>query len=80
MTWGLSDIKEAYDEGERLGATHMLVAWDSFDGENYPIYVMPGENPQEKRPSNGDSVDECYRYALGWDAQAGEFRAQHWEV
>lgn len=80
MTWGLADIKGAYDRGEREGATHMIVAWDSFDGMNYPIYVMPGEDPQEKRPKNGDKVDECYRYALGWESQSKERRANHWEI
>src|SRR5690606_30863535 len=79
MTWSQSDIKAAYDEGERRGASHMIVACDSFDGMNYPIYVMPGEDPRKKVPSNGDSVDECYRYSLGWEAQAKERRARHFE-
>lgn len=79
MTWSIQDIKAAYDEGERRGASHMIVAWDSFDDMNYPIYVMPGEDPNEHRPNNGDRVDECYRYDLGWERQARERRAQHWE-
>jgi len=78
-TWLEADIKAAYDEGERLGATHMIVAWDSFSGDNYPIYVMPGEDPRSKVPTNGDSVDECYRYALGWESQSKEHRARHFE-
>lgn len=56
----------------------MIVAWDSFDGD-YPIYVMPGDSPLDKRPSNGDSVVECYKYELGWDTQSKEYRAQHWD-
>lgn len=79
MTWGFADIKAAYDEGERQGASHMIVAWDSFDDSNYPIYVMPGENPRDKMPKNGDSVDECYRYSLGWESQSRERRARHFE-
>ena len=80
MTWTLTDIKAAYDRGEAQGATHMLVAWDSFDGANYPIYVKPGEDPRERRPKNGDSVDECYKYSLGWDVQSKERRANHWDM
>jgi hypothetical protein len=80
VTWQLDDIKAAYDRGEKEGATHMIVAWDSFDETNYPIYVMPGEDPHEKRPSNGDAVDECYRYSLGWESQSKEVRAYHWET
>ena len=80
-TWGRAEIKAAYDEGERQGASHMIVAWDSFAGDNYPIYVMPGEDPLKHAPKAGsmDRVDECYRYALGWPRQSAEFRALHWE-
>ena len=78
-TWTLADIRDAYLEGETRGATHLIVAYDSFSGDNYPIYVMPGEDPRKKRPTNGDKVDECYRYALGWDSQSKEHRALHWE-
>lgn len=79
MTWRIDAIKGAYERGEALGASHMIVAWDSFDCANYPIYVMPGENPQDRVPDNGDSVDECYRYELGWESQSKERRANHWE-
>lgn len=78
-TWNRFEIKHAYDEGTTKGASHMLVAWDSFDGENYAIYVMPGDNPRSKMPTNGDSVDECYNYSLGWAAQSRETRARHFE-
>lgn len=80
MAWSLNDIKEAYDRGEAMGATHMIVALDSFDYENYPIYVMPGENPILMQPSNGDRVDECYKYSLGWEAQSGHKRVQNWTM
>ncbi len=79
MTWLLAEIKDAFDAGVEMGATHMIVAWDSFDGDNYPIYVMPGQNPQDRKPTNGDGVDECYRLDLGWTKQSAEQRANHWE-
>jgi hypothetical protein len=79
MTWRLQDIKTAYDRGAQLGATHMIVAFDMFDHENYPIYVMPGEDPREQAPTNGDSVDECYKYSIGWTVQSMERHASHWE-
>ena len=75
----ISDIKDMYDRGEAQGASHMIVAYDSFDGGDYPIYVMPGEDPRKKVPTNGDRVMECYRYSLGWESQSKEFRANHWE-
>ncbi len=79
MTWSRQDILTAYMKGESLGASHMIVAYDDFDHENYPIYVMPGENPADHKPENGDRVDEVYRFSLGWSAQQSEFRAKHWE-
>lgn len=79
MTWFLDDIKLAYDAGEIIKATHMIVAYDSFDNSNYPIYVLEGEDPQDKKPSNGDRVDEVYKYSLGWEFQSKERRAMHWE-
>ena len=79
MAMSLSDIRQAYERGERDGASHMIIAMDSFDYEDYPIYVAPGEDPRTRIPTNGDRVMECYRYTLGWPAQAAEHRANHWE-
>lgn len=76
----LEEIKAMYDEGERQGASHMLVAYDSFDGTDYPIYVKPGHDPKTYKPTNGDDVLECYRYSLGWEVQSKEHRANHWET
>lgn len=80
MSWNTDQIKAAYDRGLASGDySHMIVAYDSFDYENYPIYVPLGADPRDHMPANGDQVDECYRYELGWDAQAAEARAHHWE-
>ena len=57
----------------------MIVAYDSYDYEDYAIYVPRGEDPQKHRPSNGDRVMECYSYDLPWETQAAENRANHWE-
>lgn len=77
-TWGLSTIKGAYEQGERMNATHMLVTWDGW--ENEAVYVFEGENPRDIAAKVGVSVDECYRYALGWESQSKERRAFHWET
>lgn len=80
MTWNTEEIHEAYKAGDTGEYSHMIVAYDSFDYENYPIYVTHGADPRALRPSNGDRVDECYRYDLGWEAQSKERRANHWEI
>lgn len=85
MTWGLYSIKSAYDKGEAMGATHMIVSHDSLDFENTATYIMPGENPREaweasqSRNAGYSAVDEVYAYHLGWEAQSKERRARHWE-
>jgi len=79
MTWGYGDIKSAYEDGDTGRYSHMLVARDSFDYENYPIYVLRGEDPKSHIPSNGDRVDECYSYDLGWAAQSDNPNIQNWE-
>jgi hypothetical protein len=80
MAWKLADIKAAFDRGAAHGHSHMLVAYDDFDREEYPIYVPKGEDPQAHRPDNGDRVLECYSYALPWAQQAAEPRANHWDI
>lgn len=79
MTWNNDEIKEAFEAGNTGQYSHMLVACDSFDYENYPIYVPRGQDPKSHRPSNGDSVDEAYSYDLSLDYQLREHRALHWD-
>lgn len=38
------DIKGWLDRAKQKGATHMIVACDTFDWEDYPVFVMPGED------------------------------------
>jgi hypothetical protein len=81
MTATRSDIAEWLEEGRRLGATHIIIAVDRFDHENYPIYVMPGERPIDKRPTGEmQGVDECYDLRKDILSQMAERRAHHWDV
>lgn len=36
-------------EGKERGATHMISVYDSFDYDDYPVYVMPMDDLFEKR-------------------------------
>jgi len=42
-----SDIDEWFERGVQKGATHLIVCTDTFSYEDYPSYVMPGENARE---------------------------------
>jgi len=42
------EISQWFDDGVAKGATHMIVACDCYSWDDYPSYVMPGEDPKEK--------------------------------
>lgn len=48
MSTSKAEIAAWFDEGVRKGATHMLVVCDTYDWEDYPIYVMPNESARLK--------------------------------
>lgn len=44
MAASREDISGWFDRGVRDGATHMIVVCDTFDWDDYPVYVQPGED------------------------------------
>ena len=42
------EIDKWFDEGIAQGATHMLVVCDTYDHDDYPVYVMPGQDPRKR--------------------------------
>lgn len=38
------EIEEWFDHGVAIGATHMLVVCDTYDYDDYPKYIMPGQD------------------------------------
>jgi hypothetical protein len=43
-----NDIAGWLARGKSLGATHCIVVCDTFDHDDYPVFVKPGESAQEK--------------------------------
>lgn len=81
MTATRQDIRDWIAEGIEKGATHVIIMCDTFDHENYPSYIMPGEDPKEKRSfENMQRPDECYDLRMDIDAQLNEDRANHWDM
>lgn len=70
-------------KAKKMGATHMIVACDDFDHEDYPVFVMPGTNPREKADeiskSSMQRVMECYSLARSLETQLLEQRAFHYD-
>ena len=81
MTATREGIQRWLKEGEAKGATHLIVACDTFDYENYPVFVMPGESCRKKieevKGSSMQSVDEVYDFAMSVTRQLSEPRAMH---
>jgi hypothetical protein len=74
------DIRGWLREAQSVGATHMIVKWDDFDNEDYPVMVAVGENPREVAKKHSDRVMEVYAMHLDLEEQLAEHRAFHWEM
>jgi hypothetical protein len=64
-----TDMERWLNEGKRQKATHMLVVCDSFDYEDYPVYVKKGENVREVidrvcKPDNMQRLMEVYNLSM----------------
>jgi hypothetical protein len=82
------EIGRWFDSGKKHGATHMIVVCDTWDYEDAPIYIMPGEDAVakckdiEERSKRGEGmlkVMEVYAMHLPKEEQLSEFRAKHFE-
>lgn len=81
MTTAQEDIRHWLQEGRRQGATHVIVACDSFDHSDYPVYVMPGEDIARRAAAydgkNTQILMEVYDLSLDFEMQLREERAYH---
>ena len=44
MSTSKQEISEWFDDGIKQGATHMICVCDTYDHEDYPAYVKPGQD------------------------------------
>ena len=77
------DLSRWFDNGKAQGATHMVVVCDTYDWDDYPVYVKPGEDPRtvanKYSGKNMQTVMECYNLTLDKEMQMKEHRAHHYE-
>lgn len=68
-----NDIRNWLDNGEAIGATHVLIVCDNFSNEDYPVYVMELDDIHEKiqqyHHKNMQKIMEIYNLSLNIDAQ-----------
>ncbi len=72
------DIKEWIKTGQQRGASHMIVVCDTFDWEDYPVYVMPNENVHDRyehfNGPNMQKVMEVYNLQKDIEIQINKHR------
>lgn len=71
------EISTWFDAGVEEGATHMIVVCDTFDFEDYPVYVTAEQNVQEMIEKRGEmqSIMEVYNLKMDKEKQLAEHRA-----
>ncbi len=73
------EIKEWFKRGVEEEATHMLVVCDTYDWEDYPVYVKKGQDPHKvfeaHSGKNMQSVMEVYNLSMDMEKQLREHRA-----
>lgn len=76
-----SEISSWFDRMITAGATHMIVVCDTFDWDDYPVYVFPEQNIHRTlngyNNKNMQRVMEVYSAALPKEDQLNERRAYH---
>lgn len=62
-------------------ATHLIVAVDTYDHENYPVYVSKNKKLKEEieriSRSSLQSIDEVYNMSLDTNKQLKQYRAMN---
>jgi len=56
------DVDRWIGEGKKIGAEYLISVCDRFDYDDYPVYVMPDEDLEEKKSKfntqNMQSINE----------------------
>ncbi len=73
------DIAEWFDRGLKENAAFMIVACDTFDHEDYPVFVKPGEDLDKQiifysNPNQMSRVMEVYDLTGSKDEQVNSGR------
>ncbi len=73
------DIKQWLERGKSQKATHVIIACDTFDHGDYPVYVMPSEDVHERAKAynrvNMQRIMEVYNLSMDIESQLNEGRA-----
>lgn len=77
MAASLADIAGWWDRGKEQKAAYMIVVCDTFDHDDYPVYVAPGDDFWKKHAEyNGKNMQrimEVYDFSIPWSRQTQGF-------
>lgn len=81
MAASKNQIREWVERGAKTGATHVIIVYDSWDYEDYPVYVdknqLVHEEVSKRNGRNMLSVMEVYNLSMDIEKQLNEHRAWH---
>lgn len=84
MATAQDEIRRWLAAAAKENATHLIVVCDTFDHNDYPVSVLPGQDVRteyDKYDSkNMQRVMEVYALHLSIEDQLNERRAFHFEV
>jgi hypothetical protein len=74
-----SDIQRWLERGKENGSTHLIVVCDTFDHEDFPVFVEPGQDvykvEKEHNGINMERVMEVYNISMDWESQLNQYRS-----
>lgn len=75
-----NEIYEWLKDAKKKKATHVLILCDSFDYEDYPVYVFKGQNVRDviKEKCKADNMQrlmEVYNLSMDIEKQLKEHRS-----
>lgn len=80
---GITEISRWFDRGVEQGASHMIVVCDTFDYEDYPVFVSPEEDARERAnkcsAGNMQRVMEVYSLSKDKASQLNEGRSFNYD-
>ena len=84
MATSPAQIRKWLEEAKAKGATHVIIACDTFDQGDFPVSVMPGEDPRKKageydNPDKMLRLMEVYSFSRDIEGQLKERRAFHYD-
>ena len=70
------DIREWLERGKKENATHLIVVYDFWDYQDFPVYGHSNENVKkvesEHNGRNMERVMEIYNLSMNWDDQLNQ--------